>query len=331
MNILLTGCAGFVGSHLSERLLANGHNVIGLDDLSGGLRENLAPGVQFYQGDICDEGLVEHIFKRRGVDAVAHAAAFASENLSPNCGLFTANSIVMGTQTLINAAVNHGASIFVNLSSIAVYGEQEPPFTEDTYPQPCDNYGACKLAAEHLLRSAKRHFGLNSVTFRPHNVLGRNQSLADSTRNVASIFIRQALSGQPLTIFGDGEQTRAFSPVSQVAAIIAESVDDSSTWNQTYNVGGDTPYTVNWLASMVHLLSETTTGRKYLPARNESKHAHSSHEKVKRAFPSASLKGEDIGECLKGMIEEARKRPLPAIKPLPRIEIQQNLNPAWTK
>ncbi len=236
---------------------------------------------------------------------------------------------MQGSATLVNAAINHGVKLFVSMSSIAVYGEQEPPFTEETYPVPADPYGAAKLCMEHDLKAAHKNFGLNYVIFRPHNIIGTRQSLADSTRNVASIFIRQALSGQPFTIFGDGEQTRAFSPVSQVAAIIAESVDDSSTWNQTYNVGGDTPYTVNWLASMVHLLSETTTGRKYLPARNEAKHAHSSHEKVKRAFPSAALKGEDIGDCLKGMIEEARKRPLPAIKPLPRIEIQQNLNPAW--
>ncbi len=339
MNILISGIAGFLGSHIADALDGAGHSVTGIDDMSGGRSENIqvmhdktfgAKTPMFGVMDVCNESAVESAFNIWKPDAIVHCAAFASENLSHNCRLHTYRSIVQGSATLVNAAVNHGVKLFISMSSIAVYGNQPPPFRELDSPSPADPYGAAKLCSEYDLKAAHEHFGLNYAIFRPHNVIGTRQSLADSTRNVASIFIRQALSGKPLTIFGDGEQTRAFSPVSHVAAVIAACVDRPATWNATYNVGGNEVMQVNWLAEAVSRLCGVEHRVEHLPERKEAKHAHSLHVRVRRAFQDIETH-ETVENCLKDMIAEARKNPLPEVKPLPRIEIAKNLNPAWTR
>lgn len=330
-TILVTGIGGFLGSHCAEHLLRAGHRVIGLDDLSGGTISNIPPGVIFYKGDICDEAAVNRLFAHHKIDAIVHCAAFASENLSHNCRLHTYRSIVMGSATLVNAAVNHGVELFVNMSSIAVYGPWNPPFSEqDTPMRSRDPYGSAKGCVEHDMIAAEEMFGLKTVTFRPHNIIGTRQSLADSTRNVASIFIRQALTGKPLTIFGSGTQTRAWSPVSHVAKIIAACVDRPDTWSNTYNIGGEQVITVFDLANIVCELAEVPPDFQFLPERNEAKHAHSRHERVQKAFPDMAHGEESIPHCIADMIVEARSRPLPPVQALPRIEINSKLNPAWT-
>ncbi len=329
MNVLVTGIAGFLGSHCAQRLDAAGHIITGVDNFSGGTEANIPGGCRWGERDICDENDINDAFALWKPDAIVHCAAFASENLSHHCRLHTYRSIVQGSATLVNAAVNHGVKLFVSMSSIAVYGHQPAPFREDDYAIPQDAYGVAKLAMEGDLKSAHSYFGLNYVIFRPHNIIGTRQSLADSTRNVASIFIRQALSEKPLTIFGDGLQTRAFSPVSHVASIIAASVDRPWTWNETYTVGGDRPMYVADLAEMVSRLCGVRHRVENLPERKEAKHACSVHAKVAKAFHIDGT--ESIESCLSEMIAEARKNPLPEIKPLPRIEIAANLNPAWTR
>lgn len=328
MKVLCTGIGGFLGSHIAQCLLKEGHKVVGIDSLEGGTEENVPQGAHFSEMDICDEMAVDKLFYHFQPDAVIHCAAFASENLSHNCRLHTHRSIVMGSATLVNAAVNHGVKVFVSMSSIAVYGRSIPPFKESDPCHPIDPYGSAKLCMENDLKAAHEFFGLNYIIFRPHNIIGVRQSLADSTRNVASIFIRQALQGKPLTVFGDGFQTRCFSPVSYVASVIASSIDKPDAWNETYNIGGSRVMTVMELATIVNRI----TGRSdivHLPERHEVKHAQSSHEKVEEAFPDASHE-ESIEVCLSRMVFEAKNRPMPEVKALPRIEIEKQLNPAWT-
>lgn len=329
-TICVTGVAGFLGSHVAQHLIENKHHVIGIDDLSGGSLENVPKGVSFIRGDVCDPETVAHALSVAQVDIVVHCAAFASENLSHNCRMHTYRSIVMGTGNVVNACVNKGVRCLINMSSIAVYGHQPPPFKETDTPLPADPYGAAKACSETDLKAAYHNFGLHYVIFRPHNIIGTRQSLADSTRNVASIFIRQALAGQPLTIFGDGLQTRAFSPVSYVSKVIAASVDRENSWNHIYNLGGDVVMTVNDLADTLESVLGRKLYREYLPERLEAKHAHSEHSRVQHYFGDIPHE-QTIAQCLEGMVEEARKRPLPPIKPLPPIEIQKNLNPAWTR
>ena len=143
-------------------------------------------------------------------------------------------------------------------------------------PHPEDSYGIAKLAIEQELRVCKEMFDLNYIIFRPHNVYGERQNIGDKYRNVVGIFMNQALQNQPMTIFGDGEQKRAFSYISDVAPVIARSVEVPGAYNQIFNVGADTPYTVNELAETVALAMGIEPQIKHLPARNEVKYAYSS-------------------------------------------------------
>lgn len=330
-RILVTGVAGFLGSHIAEQLLRKGCVVCGVDDLTGGYMENVPDGVTLFTHNITDEAAIIRLFAHVRFDAVIHCAAFASENLSHNCRLHTYRSVVIGSAVLVNAAVNHGIKLFISMSSIAVYGDSQPPFSESMILRPCDPYGAAKACMEADLKAAHEQFGLNYVIFRPHNIIGIRQSLADSTRNVASIFIRQALTGKALTIFGDGTQTRAFSPVGKIARIIAATVSRPKTWNATYNVGGDHVMSVKELALMVIDKAQSSFHVMHLPARNETKHAYSDHTLVHQAFPDFGGNCEFIADTIAQMIEEVRGKPLNDIRPLPRIEIEKNLPEVWTK
>jgi UDP-glucose 4-epimerase len=327
-TVLVTGIAGFLGSHVAECLLELGNKVVGIDSLEGGSVGNVPSGAKFIQMDICDEEQIERLFYHLKPEAVIHCAAFASENLSHNCRLHTYRSVVQGSATLVNAAINHGVKVFVSMSSIAVYGHQAPPFHEDQELKPMDPYGAAKLCMERDLIAAHDFHGLNYVIFRPHNIIGTRQSLADSTRNVASIFIRQALKGNPLTVYGDGKQTRSFSPVSYVARVIAASISREDCWNRAYNVGGSRSMEVLWLAHLILAKTQSKSMAVHLPERKEAKHAHSSHERVTDAFADIEPM-ESIEDCIESMIFEARKHRMPDLKPLPRIEVAANLNPAW--
>lgn len=323
-TILVTGGAGFLGSHVAEHLLRAGHRVAIIDSLEGGTEDNVPVGAHFMRMDICDEAAINRLFGHIKFDAIVHCAAWASENLSHWCRLHAYRSIVQGSATLVNAAVNQGTELFVEMSSIAVYGGQATPFKESTRLCPQDPYGAAKLAAEYDLQAAQHQFGLNGIVFRPHNLIGRRQSLADTTRNVASIFIRQALSGQALTVYGDGSQTRSWSPVSSVARVIAASVDRPETWNKSYNIGGEKVITVLELAAMVSNICGVSLNIELLPERKEAKHAFSDHGRLKDFFPGLAYEDETIESCLCDMVDEAKKRPLPPLKPTPRIEIRKN-------
>lgn len=327
--VLVTGVAGFLGSHVADHLIAAGHTVVGIDNLSGGVELNVPPGVRFIRMDVRDEGAVARLFGHIKIEAVIHCAAFAAEVLSHNCRIYTYQSIVLGSAVLVNAAVNHGVKVFVAMSSIGVYGHQVPPFVESVPPSPIDPYGIAKATMEADIKAAREQFGLNYVIFRPHNIIGTRQNLADKTRNVASIFIRQALSGQSFSIFGDGNQSRGFSPVKKVASIIAASVDRPGVWNQTFNVGGDRVMTVMRLAYTVAQKAGVDVNVDLLPARNEVVHAHSLHDKVKEAFPDLANADESIEDTILEMITEARKADLPPMAALPRIEIQKNLPDVW--
>jgi UDP-glucose 4-epimerase len=284
-RILVTGGAGFIGSHVAEALLNGGYQVTVLDDLSGGFRENIVPGADFVQGSITDNDLVIRLFEENRFEYVFHLAAYAAEGLSHFIKRFNYDNNLIGSVNLINASVNTSVKCFVFTSSIAVYGASpELPMTEETLPHPEDPYGIAKLAVEQELRVCKEMFDLDYVIFRPHNVYGERQNIGDKYRNVVGIFMNQALQNLPMTIFGDGEQKRAFSYISDVAPIIASSIEMPEAYNQIFNVGAETPYTVNELAETVALAMEVEPNIKHLPARNEVKYAYSSHEKVQKFF-----------------------------------------------
>ncbi|HET9913899.1 MAG TPA: NAD-dependent epimerase/dehydratase family protein, partial [Anaerolineales bacterium] len=199
---LVTGGAGFIGSHVAEELVKHGHAVTIMDDLSGGFVDNVVPGAKFVQGSINDTSLVDRLFDTERFDYVFHLAAYAAEGLSHFIKRFNYNNNLIGSINLINASVNTGVKCFVFTSSIAVYGASpELPMTEETIPHPEDPYGIAKLAVEQELRVCNEMFDLDYVIFRPHNVYGERQNIGDKYRNVVGIFMNQALQNQPMTIF----------------------------------------------------------------------------------------------------------------------------------
>src|SRR5439155_712575 len=195
-----------------------------------------------------DAPLIEKLFAEHRFDYVYHLAAYAAEGLSHFIRNFNYTNNVVGSANLINESVKTDVKCFVFTSSIAVYGELKPPMREDMTPRPVDPYGIAKYAIELDLRAAHEMFGLNYVIFRPHNVYGEHQNIGDKYRNVIGIFMNQIMQDKPLTVFGDGTQTRAFSYIDDVAIPIARSVSIPEAYNQVFNVGGDTPYTVTELA-----------------------------------------------------------------------------------
>jgi UDP-glucose 4-epimerase len=326
---LVTGGAGFIGSHVCDALLAAGHEIVVLDDLSGGFEENVPRAARLVVGDVSDETVVGRIFRDEPFDYVFHLAAYAAEGLSHFIKRFNYRNNLIGTVNLINAAVNRGTvKGFVFTSSIAVYGSGQLPMTEDMTPRPEDSYGIAKCAAEMELRISHEIFGLPYIVFRPHNVYGERQNIGDKYRNVIGIFLNQILQGRPLTIFGDGEQTRAFTHIDDVAPVIARSIERPEAWGETFNVGADRPYTVNELAETVCRAMDVRPDIRRLPARLEVKHAYASHDKVRRMFGDL-VRGVSLEEGVGSMAAWAREHGSRKSRDFADLEIRKNLPPSW--
>ncbi len=326
---LVTGAAGFIGSHVVDALIGMGHDVIAMDDLSGGFRENVNPKALFIEGSVTDHALVDRLFAEHRPDYVYHLAAYAAEGLSHFIKRFNYTNNLIGSVNLINASINAGCvKCFVFTSSIAVYGAGQVPMSEEMVPMPEDPYGISKYAVELDLKEAHEMFGLNHVIFRPHNVYGERQNIGDPYRNVIGIFMNQILQGKPLTVFGDGLQTRAFSHIDDVAPIIARCVERESAYNQIYNIGADKPYSVLELAQTVQRGMQADTGIRHLEARNEVVHAFSSHAKIQAAFPDL-VRNIPLDEGLIRMAEWVRQAGARQGKPFRNIEVPKNMPASW--
>jgi UDP-glucose 4-epimerase len=329
MRALVTGGAGFMGSHVADHLLAMGHEVTVLDDLSGGFSQNVPSAANFVQGSITDHGLIDDLFDRHSFDYVYHLAAYAAEGLSHFIKRFNYNNNLIGSVNLINAAINHQVKCFVFTSSIAVYGAGQSPMSEDMIPVPEDSYGIAKLAVEQELRVSHEMFGLDYVIFRPHNVYGERQNIGDRYRNVVGIFMNQLLRGEPMTVFGDGAQQRAFTYVDDVAPIIAKCIDYPAARNSIFNVGADSPHTVKELAGMVADALGTKCHLKHLEPRNEVKIAFSDHSKAERIF--GKREKTDLPTGIRAMADWVRKYGARESCVFEDIEISKNMPPSWTK
>ena len=326
-TVLVTGAAGFIGSHVVDHCLRAGLRVVALDDLSGGFAENVPPGAAFVRGSVMDAELLARLFREHRFRYVYHLAAYAAEGLSHFVRRFNYETNLVGSVNLVNQCVLHDVRCLVFTSSIAVYGANQTPMTEELAPLPEDPYGISKYAVELDLRAAHEMFGLDFVVFRPHNVYGERQNIADRYRNVIGIFMNQVMQGQPMTIFGDGTQTRAFSHIDDLAPVIARAPQVPAAYNEVFNIGADTPYSVNALADEVARAFGVERNVKYLPARNEVLHAFSSHEKVARVFgvqAAISLR-EGIGR----MAAWAKARGPVAPVVFRNIEVRKNLPPSW--
>jgi UDP-glucose 4-epimerase len=326
---LVTGGAGFIGSHVAEALVGRGYRVTVLDDLSGGFVDNVPDGAEFVAGSINDAALVDRLFAERRFSYVFHLGAYAAEGLSHFIKHFNYTNNLLGSVTLINASINYDVKCFVFTSSIAVYGTSpELPMTEATTPHPEDPYGIAKLAVEQELRVSKEMFGLDYIVFRPHNVYGERQNIGDRYRNVVGIFMNQILSGAPMSVFGDGTQTRAFSYIADVAPIIAESIEVPGAYNEIFNIGADRPCSVNDLAAAVAQAMGVPPDVRHFPARNEVQHAYSTHDKVRRVFGERRL--HDLDEGLARMAAWVRAQGARTSQKFGHIEVSRNLPAVWT-
>jgi UDP-glucose 4-epimerase len=326
---LVTGGAGFIGSHVAEALLRSGHQVVCLDNLAGGFLENVPRGALFIKGDINDAKLLAEQFQKFRFDYIFHFGAFAAEGLSHFVREFTFRNNQCGTAALIDAAVNSGSvRAFVFASSAAVYGKAAGKLSERIQPEPCDPYGISKRASELDLQTANQFFELPFIIFRLHNVYGERQNLADPYRNVVGIFLRQLLAGKKLSIIGDGKQTRQFTHVSTIANIIAGAIDVKKAFGQIINLGSTKSYTVLELARKCSEAAGKPFDPDFLPPRDEAPHPVCSHAKARKLF------GDDLTDLrletgLQRMFQWASIAASLVPKPGPSLEIAQSFPEHW--
>ncbi len=325
---LVTGAAGFIGSHVADECLRLGMEVVATDALSGGFVENVPSDATWIEGDVCDAEFVESLWNAGPYDYVYHVAAYAAEGLSHFIRSYNYRTNLEASVLLINQSVLQGVKRFIFTSSIAVYGAEQTPMTEEMTPRPEDPYGISKYAVELDLAAANDMFGLDYTIFRPHNVYGERQNISDPYRNVIGIFMSCAVQGEPMPIFGDGRQTRAFSHIDDVAPSIARAPLIDASRNEVINVGADRPYTILELTEAVASAFGVDREVVHLPARQEVVHAFSSHEKARQIFgDSPTVELDDGITRMARWVQAVGVRPPVAFHG--EIEVPINMPPSW--
>ena len=280
-RVLITGVAGLLGSRLADWIIENNPNteVIGIDDLSGGYIENIHPSVKFYNVDL-GKSSAEFIFEKHKPDVVYHFAAYAAEALSPFIRQFNYVNNLLSTTGIVNNCIKYDVTRLVFTSTMGVYGHGSgtPPFHEDMARNPIDPYGIAKAACEQDIEVAGTQHGLDWCIIRPHNVYGAKQNIWDSYRNVLGIWMYKHLTGQPLTIFGDGEQVRAFSYIDDSLEPLWKAGHDPKASRQIVNLGGIHEISIKEAANV---LVDVMGGGviKHLPPRHEVKYAYPTWQK----------------------------------------------------
>ena len=248
MKILITGIAGLLGSRLADWLIKNTDNVIiGVDDLSGGYVDNIHEAVEFYKFDLSEDGLLDKLFQKRRPEIVYHFAAYAAEGLSPFMRSFNYKNNLICTVKVINACINYNVKRLVFTSSMAVYGhglKNKRPFDEDDLLNPIDPYGIAKMACEKDIQIAGDQHGLDFCIIRPHNVYGEKQNIWDKYRNVLGIWMFQYINNLPMSIYGDGSQTRAFTYIGDCLEPLYKAGFDDRASKQIINMGGNKFYQI---------------------------------------------------------------------------------------
>lgn len=301
MKIFITGVAGFLGSHLADRMIELGHKVAGNDNLIGGYRDNVPAGVQFFEIDCCDNEKLSAAMA--GSDIVIHAAATAHEGLSVFSPSFITRNIFEASVSAISAAIQNKVKRFVFCSSMARYGNQQTPFTEDMNPAPEDPYAVAKVASESILKMLSETHGLEWNIAIPHNIVGPRQCYDDPFRNVMSIMINRVLQGKAPIIYGDGLQTRCFSYVGDCIQCLEKLALDPNIVYETVNIGPDEgTVSVKEMAQKVMAACNFVGDPIHMPDRpREVKHASCSADKARK------LLGYETKATLEQSIEETVK------------------------
>ncbi len=282
MKIFITGIAGFLGSHLADRFIELGHEVLGNDNLIGGYEDNVNPRATLYNVDCCDRDRMAEIMQ--GADIVVHTAATAHEGLSVFSPDFITKNIFQATVATVSAAIENRVKRFVYCTSMARYGDQEIPFLETQKPKPVDPYGIAKVAGEEVLKVLAETHGMEWNIAVPHNIVGPRQRYDDPFRNVMSIMINRNLQSKPAIIYGDGLQTRCFSYVDDCVSCLEKMALDPSIVSEIINIGPDEgTITIKALAHLVANETGCNLEPVHMPDRpREVKHAMCSADKARQ-------------------------------------------------
>lgn len=304
MKIFITGVAGFLGSHLADRMISLGHEVAGNDNLIGGYLQNVNPEVDFYNLDCCDQYRMSKILK--GTDVVVHTAATAHEGLSMFSPDFITRNIFQASVSTISAAISAGAKRFLFCSSMARYGNQPSPFKETDETNPVDPYGVSKVAVEQILKILCSSHGMIWNVAVPHNIVGPRQRYDDPFRNVMSIMINRNLQNKPAIIYGDGNQTRCFSYIEDCIYCLEQMALNDEIQYQLINIGPDEQsITINQLAEIVAEECQFIGTPIYVRERPSE---------VKNATCSSDLARKILGYDTKYSVEYAVKRTVDYIR-----------------
>jgi UDP-glucose 4-epimerase len=329
-NILITGVAGLLGSRFADWIIENkkDFNIVGIDNLSGGYIENINKKVKFIKGDLLDLD-IDKIFIEYNISYVFHFAAYAAEGLSPFIREFNYKNNLISTTRLINSSIKHEVKRFIFTSTLAVYGHGEGGlFDEKHIPKPIDPYGVAKFACEMDIQIAGEQHGLEWCIIRPHNVYGIKQNIWDKYRNVLGIWMNQNLNGKPLTIFGDGKQTRAFSYIDDSLEPLWNAGFSRSSKNQIINLGGIEEVSI---LDSAHLLIKIMGSGSliFLESRHEVKHSIPTYQK---SIDLLDFKYKtNIEEGLISMWEWAKKQPKRPQFFWENYELEKGIYSFWKK
>lgn len=290
-TFLVTGGAGFIGSHTVDRLLRDGHRVVAVDNLRTGHRENLqealgAANFSFIEADVSDPVVVEGIFQDHRFDGVAHLAALVSVPESFQEPELNYRLNLQSLDLVARQCIQRGCQRLVLASSAAVYGDEaELPNRESALPAPLSPYAAAKIAGEYLLAGYRAGFPLDAVCLRYFNIYGPRQDPSSPYSGVLSIFAQRFSSGQQVTIFGDGEQTRDFVSVHDVAAVNTRALTAPSVTSGAFNVCTGKTVTLNQIAGVFREQFPDSPAPQYGPARaGDIRHSRGDPRKLHEAL-----------------------------------------------
>ena len=330
MKVFISGVAGLLGSNVAKFLCQKQYEVVGVDNLIGGIETNIHPNVEYHKHDMLDVRAMKGLMK--DCDIVFHAAALPYEGLSVFSPKLCVESIVSGTVSIASAAISNNVKRFINCSSMARYGHGVPPFMETHSTKPVDPYGLAKIQAEQHLKLLSENHGLNYTTIVPHNVIGVGQRYNDPFRNVVAIMISRILQNKSIIVYGDGTQKRSFSNVSDcVDAIWKIMISDRDLCGEVYNIGpDDNEISIKGLAMKIGHLTNVYPNLEHYPDRpTEVKNAFCSSYKIRKEFNyNASV---PLDKTLQEMIKWIKPQVKPFEYHLPIEIVNENTPKTWTE
>ena len=329
-KVLVTGVAGFLGSHLAENLANKKHRVVGIDNMMGGYKDNVPKNIQFINGDCCDLNQMNKIME--DVDVVYHCAATAHEGLSVFSPFEITKNNYLASVSVFSAAVSKKVKRIIFCSSMARYGNQQTPFHENMPPKPIDPYAIAKVAAENVLINLCDLNNIEWIIAVPHNIIGPRQKYDDPFRNVVSIMINRMLQKKSPIIYGDGKQKRCFSYIDDCLSCLLPMMDQKNLNKQVINIGPDEEFvTINQVSEICSNITGSNLKPIYRKDRpREVKHATCSADKARKLL-NYKTKTSLYDGVLK-TYEYIKKRGSKPFNYYINLEIENELTPhSWVK